>query len=207
MVYCRNCGHELNKGIKYCQNCGASQQLRFYSPITSLTTPSWKPISAGTLLFGAGILFFITGLAIFDIFWEYRNDSYYSPFLVFSLIYLLGFYLCFKGAILTFQRKNYKSARNAIIFALICSLGTYIWMGRHFMIRSLIIIILTVLGLIFTFLSKYEFILSIDTSLKPEIYIPKQPTQPSYGATIKGRERIIPAQESIPEFKPIFHSI
>ena len=81
-MYCKNCGHQIDDGSKYCPECGASQNTSFSSDYQYSGTPDYKNearynsvciiglvISAGSLfinMFGllavAGIIVSIAGL-------------------------------------------------------------------------------------------------------------------------------------------------
>lgn len=155
MVYCHNCGINLQKDVNFCSNCGASQKPQLYNPNVNINYQYRMSLVSGILLLIAAILHFITGVLTLT-FWSHftsENPSLiYHYFLPIILISIIGFISGILAAIYIFLKRYYYRAIIESILLLVC-----IIVNIFFGVLSLLAIILAILGLTFLYVSKNEF--------------------------------------------------
>jgi FlaA1/EpsC-like NDP-sugar epimerase len=153
----------LVDGTIYCPRCGThSQSITLNAPIYNFIK-YWKTNVAGILILLAAIYCLILGIYMISLFNFSKVNS--SPgdliniFVMIAIILnLIGFFLGFKGALMTFKRENFKFAITASWIVLIAGVTTIIFQFLTFTyIFTSRILIFIIIGLMLLSLSKDEF--------------------------------------------------
>ncbi|UCH89756.1 MAG: hypothetical protein JSV49_03665 [Thermoplasmata archaeon] len=159
----------MKEDMEYCFECGASTRVPYQGHPSDQLIHYWTPFAAGIMILLASIMCLTGGINLLGIYYYYISGELSSgkvAIIISGIVYLLGFYFGLRGTIVIFHRKNFKFAFRTAIFIAICgAIPIIFWVIFSSIlvlfiigiVRTLIILILAIIGIVLLWKSKDEF--------------------------------------------------
>ena len=154
IVNCPKCGKKLPDEAVYCLFCGTS--------IKKEKKRTGFPIAAGVLTIIASCICILVGILFIAAFAVETYGYYEVGYLVPGIFALIGFAFGLTAGILTLKRRTFPLAVIGIIFIMISAFLTFIPFSEYYpwtsgLLFGLPTLVLSILALIFTAISREEF--------------------------------------------------